>query len=318
MDGNESPTIWQDWALVGLRVLLLVFAGLVLFTAQTPGGLPLYATNEIAVALVIGTVSTIIIVLPILFHAIYGIYIARQARYNVAAYPYLRNWNFMLQRITGFILFFYIALHVWETRVQVIFDETLKTRFFEHMQEILSNPIWLAIYVVGVVSASYHFANGLFTFGIVWGITAGRRAQQPAFAFRRPPRQLEKSQARGNHAFDILDGRNHGASMKRLAEPARGAAECLVQHRPHAGLDVGAPERRIDRERHRHLRRQVSESFDANRAPRHRHLAERLAEAQVVLVERYGALAVERGLLEVAADVREERRELERELGVGR
>ena len=121
------------------------------------------------------------IFLPILFHAIYGIYIARQARYNVAAYPYLRNWNFMLQRITGIILFVYIALHVWETRVQVIFDPTLKTRFFEHMQEILSNPIWLAIYVVGVVSASYHLANGLFTFGIVWGFTAGRRAQQLAF-----------------------------------------------------------------------------------------------------------------------------------------
>jgi succinate dehydrogenase / fumarate reductase cytochrome b subunit len=49
------------------------------------------------------------------------------------------------------------------------------------MQEILSNPVWLGIYVVGVVSASYHFANGLFTFGIVWGITAGRRAQQLAF-----------------------------------------------------------------------------------------------------------------------------------------
>jgi succinate dehydrogenase / fumarate reductase cytochrome b subunit len=120
------------------------------------------------------------IFLPILFHAIYGVYIARQARYNLVAYPYLRNWNFMLQRVTGFILFVYIAVHVWETRVQVVFDPTLKTRFFEHMQDILANPAWLALYIVGVVSASYHFANGLFTFGIVWGITAGRRAQQLA------------------------------------------------------------------------------------------------------------------------------------------
>ncbi len=120
------------------------------------------------------------IFLPILFHAVYGVYIARQARYNVTTYPYLRNWTFMLQRVSGFVLFFYIAIHVWETRVQVIFDESLKGRFFEHMQAILSNPIWLALYIVGVVSAAFHFANGLFTFGIVWGITVGRNAQRLA------------------------------------------------------------------------------------------------------------------------------------------
>lgn len=119
-----------------------------------------------------------LIFLPILFHAVYGIYIAWQARYNADKYPLLRNWMFTLQRVTGVFLFIYVGLHVYETRFQVFLDESLKYRLFEHMQEILSNGVYLGFYVAGVVSAAFHFANGLWTFGIVWGITAGRRAQR--------------------------------------------------------------------------------------------------------------------------------------------
>lgn len=115
---------------------------------------------------------------PILFHAIYGVSIAWRARYNVIRYPMLRNWMFTLQRITGFFLFVYIGVHVYETRLQVLFDESLKFRFFEHMQALLSNGVYFGLYVLGVLCAAFHFANGLWTFGIVWGITAGRRAQR--------------------------------------------------------------------------------------------------------------------------------------------
>jgi succinate dehydrogenase / fumarate reductase cytochrome b subunit len=120
-----------------------------------------------------------IIFLPILFHAVYGVWIATQARYNVAQYPFFRNWMFMLQRVTGIILFFYIGMHVYETRFQVFFDESIKSHFFEYMRDhVFSNPAYVGLYVVGILSAAFHFANGLWTFGIVWGITAGRQAQR--------------------------------------------------------------------------------------------------------------------------------------------
>ena len=120
-----------------------------------------------------------IIILPILFHAVYGTWIALQAKYNVVQYPHFRNWMFTLQRITGIILFFYIGMHFYETRVQVFFDESIKLHFFEYMRdEIFSNPLYVGLYVAGILSAAFHFANGLWTFGIVWGITAGRKAQQ--------------------------------------------------------------------------------------------------------------------------------------------
>jgi succinate dehydrogenase / fumarate reductase cytochrome b subunit len=46
------------------------------------------------------------------------------------------------------------------------------------MQNILDNPFMFAFYVVGVVSAIFHFANGLWSFFISWGITVSPRSQR--------------------------------------------------------------------------------------------------------------------------------------------
>ena len=85
---------------------------------------------------------------------------------------------FVLQRVTGIFLFVFIALHVYETRYQAFLDESLKEEFFTHMKELLSSPFYFGLYLAGILSAAFHFANGLWTFGIVWGITAGEKAQR--------------------------------------------------------------------------------------------------------------------------------------------
>ena len=46
------------------------------------------------------------------------------------------------------------------------------------MADILSNPWMMAFYIVGVVSAIFHFANGLWTFCISWGITVSAKSQR--------------------------------------------------------------------------------------------------------------------------------------------
>lgn len=126
-------------------------------------------------------IETFVIFIPILFHAVYGTWIAFQAKPNAVRYPFLRNWMFVLQRVTGVFLFIYIALHVYETRFQVFFDPELKHNFFDHMRVLLSSPAYFGLYLAGVLSAAFHFANGLWTFGIVWGITAGQKSQQLSF-----------------------------------------------------------------------------------------------------------------------------------------
>lgn len=119
-----------------------------------------------------------IIWLPILFHGVYGLYIAYQSNLNTGRFSYGRNWAFALQRITGVITFIFVVWHVWETRVQVTLGNTTYEELGSHMHDILSNPVTMVIYVIGVLSAVFHFSNGIWAFLVSWGITVGPRAQR--------------------------------------------------------------------------------------------------------------------------------------------
>ncbi|MGD6967639.1 succinate dehydrogenase cytochrome b558 subunit [Rossellomorea vietnamensis] len=118
--------------------------------------------------------ETFIIFLPLLFHAIYGLYIAFTAKNNVSKYSYFRNWMFLLQRISGVITLVFITWHVWETRVAAAFGAEVN---FQMMENILSNPFMMGFYIVGVISTIFHFANGLWSFLVSWGITVSPRSQ---------------------------------------------------------------------------------------------------------------------------------------------
>lgn len=115
------------------------------------------------------------IFLPLLYHAVYGLHIAFQAKHNVGNYGYFRNVMFMLQRVTGVVTLIFVAWHVWETRVQKFFGAEVN---FDMMVDILSNPFMVAFYAVGIVSAVFHFSNGMWSFLVSWGITVGPRAQR--------------------------------------------------------------------------------------------------------------------------------------------
>lgn len=116
--------------------------------------------------------------LPILFHGVYGVYLAYQSDINTGRYKYGRNWAFALQRITGVITFVFVFWHVWETRIQVALGNISNDELGTHMHNILSNPLTAALYVIAVIAAVFHFSNGLWSFLVSWGITVGPRAQR--------------------------------------------------------------------------------------------------------------------------------------------
>ena len=119
-----------------------------------------------------------VIYLPILFHAILGVYIVFVARNNTRTYGFFRNWMFRLQRITGIVTLVFIAWHVWETRVQIGLGNV--DLDYSLMEGILTNPFMFWFYVIGVVSAVFHFANGLWSFLVTWGITQSPKSQKIA------------------------------------------------------------------------------------------------------------------------------------------
>ena len=115
-----------------------------------------------------------IIYIPLMFHAFYGIYIAFTAKNNVKRYGTFRNWMFMLQRITGVFLVVFIAWHIFETRIQKALGATVD---FDMMATILANPFMLAFYIAGVIAATFHLANGVWSFLVSWGLAQSPRSQ---------------------------------------------------------------------------------------------------------------------------------------------
>lgn len=124
------------------------------------------------------------IFIPLIYHAVYGLVITAEARPNNLAYPYPRNWFYTIQRVTGVVLFFFITFHVLNFRFGLI--PGLNTVSVAHHPdqsfEIVSREFrmwWIfLIYMVGITSTVWHFANGIWLFMVDWGITIGERAQR--------------------------------------------------------------------------------------------------------------------------------------------
>ena len=84
---------------------------------------------------------------------------------------------YFLQRFTGVIVFAFILFHYWTTRlVQLQDHESLN--LFSQVQAAVGNPWIYAFYIVGILSATFHLANGIWSFSIVWGLTVGPKAQR--------------------------------------------------------------------------------------------------------------------------------------------
>lgn len=124
------------------------------------------------------------IFIPLIYHAVYGLVITAEARPNNLAYPYPRNWFYLIQRITGVILFFFITFHVLNFRFGLV--PGLNTESVAHntnrafdivAREFHMWPIFL-IYVIGITATVWHLANGIWLFLVDWGITIGERAQR--------------------------------------------------------------------------------------------------------------------------------------------
>ncbi len=129
-------------------------------------------------------VEIIGIFIPLIYHAVYGLVITIEARPNNLHYPYPRNWFYLIQRITGVILFVFITFHVLNFRFGLI--PKLNSISVAHRPdlafsivqgEFMNNAIFL-IYVIGIAATVWHFANGIWLFMVDWGITIGERAQR--------------------------------------------------------------------------------------------------------------------------------------------
>ena len=132
------------------------------------------------------------IFLPLAFHALYGIRIAMTAEFNTRSYPYMDNRRFTLQRVTGYIAFLFLIVHLLKFRFAHWVGWGPEFIGSEDPFEVTRNgmqawqpikgfivPVWvtMTMYIVGLWAACFHFGNGIWSFCISWGITVGQKAQ---------------------------------------------------------------------------------------------------------------------------------------------
>jgi succinate dehydrogenase / fumarate reductase cytochrome b subunit len=136
-------------------------------------------------------IEWLFIFIPILFHAIIGVLIIRGSLPNSGTYKYGSNYRYTLQRATGMIAFVFILVHVFHMHGWFHFDpwvkgvvEPLGGGQFEPYNAAstasmaLSSVAYQIFYVVGVLSCVFHLANGIWTFGITWGLWVTPEAQR--------------------------------------------------------------------------------------------------------------------------------------------
>ena len=115
-----------------------------------------------------------IIAIPILFHAIYGFYIVYLSDMPLLRYQYVKNWMFILQRVTAVITTIFVIDHV--LFVRILTDSTLDV--MSAMANALHTPVGFILELIGILASIFHFTNGIFTFLVTWGVLQGDRVQK--------------------------------------------------------------------------------------------------------------------------------------------
>ena len=123
----------------------------------------------------------VFIFIPILFHAAVGFWIIAGGLPNVATYPYGSNVRYTLQRATGMIAIAFILFHLWQMHH---LGKALGGGNFDPERAassaglVLHSFLMQIIYAIGTLAAVYHLSNGIWTFGITWGIWTSDAAQR--------------------------------------------------------------------------------------------------------------------------------------------
>lgn len=139
-------------------------------------------------------VEWLFIFLPILFHGVLGVVIIFSGQMNAGRYHYANNIRYALQRITGMIAFVFIMWHVFHMHgwfhAEVWLDKVAEPlgghQFRPYSaastltEAMNAGSVIPVLYAIGVFSSIFHFANGIWTMGITWGVWTSAAGQRRA------------------------------------------------------------------------------------------------------------------------------------------
>ncbi len=158
-----------------------------------PGAFQKQVNNIHDLGAVLPVVEWTFIFLPLIFHAVVGLWIIQSGHSNTSQYRYVNNRRYTLQRWSGVVATVFILIHVFHLHGWFHAEAWLKNvaeplgmaqfRPFNAASTLaiaLAGYVWPVFYAIGVIACVYHLANGIWTMGITWGVWLTPKAQQRA------------------------------------------------------------------------------------------------------------------------------------------
>lgn len=121
-------------------------------------------------------VTLAIVLLPLVWHTLWGLGRIFQTRPNYPRYGYYANLKFILQRLAGLGLLAFLGAHLWLAFLHPRLVEGHVEPFSDIAHEMHFHKPTLIVYVLGVLAIAYHLANGLQTALMTWGAAVTKMA----------------------------------------------------------------------------------------------------------------------------------------------
>jgi succinate dehydrogenase / fumarate reductase, cytochrome b subunit len=153
------------WTLIHLWENLAVFSGPKAWQDEVTGYQHPYGL----------LVISIIVLLPLLLHAIWGIGRLAKSQPNNVRFGYFGNLRYLLQRIAAVGVLLFIGAHLWLAFIQPRFFMNGAEPFADIAHEMHYNVPTLPVYLLGTLGVAYHLGNGIASIGMGWGLATSKR-----------------------------------------------------------------------------------------------------------------------------------------------
>jgi succinate dehydrogenase / fumarate reductase, cytochrome b subunit len=120
--------------------------------------------------------SSIVALLPLVLHTIWGIGRLVSVQPNNVRYRFFGNIKYALQRLSAIGVMLFLGAHIWLAMLHPRITTGKPEPFAAIAHEMHHHLPTLAVYLLGTLGVAYHVANGLHSFTLGWGIVTSRRA----------------------------------------------------------------------------------------------------------------------------------------------
>lgn len=121
-------------------------------------------------------ITALVVLMPLVLHAIWGIARVFTAQPNNTHYGTYANFKYVLQRLAGIGVLLFVGAHLWLAMLHPRLTTGHGEAFADIAHEMRFNPPTLVVYLLGTLGVSFHLANGLQTAAMTWGLVSSRVA----------------------------------------------------------------------------------------------------------------------------------------------